>query len=97
MTIRKDNYFSLTKSERRATLVLLIIVLLLVGARVAQQHYHTRVKQEEPTEAFHEFQEELDKFNHSLKEKPQADKREKRKKEKKAILPKPLTPVPREE
>ncbi len=94
MAIRKDNYFSLTKSERRATLVLLVIVLLLVGARVVQQYCHTRVQCEEPTEAFQEFQSELNEFNRSLQEKPQSPQKVK---EKKAIRPKPLTPVPREE
>ncbi len=97
MALHKDNYFSLTKSERRATLLLLVIVLLLIGARVVQQHRHNQV-QEQPTEEYSNFQSELKEFNLSLQEKENPkNKKEKKSQEKKEHSPKELTLVPRDE
>ncbi len=99
MPIQKDNFFSLSKSERRATLLLLILVLLLVGAR-GVQHYLYSQKQGHPTEQFEMFQSTLIEFNNSLQEEKNPHPEEgsaKTDKAKKKIPPKSLNRVPREE
>jgi len=96
MALKNDSFFSLSKSERRATLLLIIILLILTGARIAQYCYHSREKVEVTME-YESFQSELEEFNRSLNHQNEKAKNAERQSSKSSRPPKNLKPVPREE
>lgn len=96
MALRHDSYFNLSKGERRATLWLAIVLVILIGARLARQYLPAR-EREADTTGQATFQMELKEFGNSLREKePQSGKKQSAS-TREPRQPKKLEPVPREE
>lgn len=96
MALKNDSFFSLSKSERRATLVLVAVLILLLGARVVQHIYHTKQSVETTTE-YDSFKTELEEFGRSLRPVEKKGGESQSRPVKKQQQPKELKEVPREE
>lgn len=96
MALRHDSYFNLSKGERRATLWLAIVLVILIGARLARQYLPTREREADTTEQA-TFQMELKAFGDSLREREPKSRKEQSASAREPRLPKKLEPVPREE
>ncbi len=99
MALKHDSFFSLSKGERRATLALLLVVLLLASGRLVQQCCHQRAEKV-VVEMDTTFRSEIKEFNRSLQT-PVSKGETRQKKERKNTVkplphPKELKPVPRE-
>lgn len=96
MALRHDSYFNLSKGERRATLWLAIVLVILIGARLARQYLPARESEADSTEQT-TFQQELKAFGDSLREREPKSRKEQSAAARKPRPPKKLEPVPREE
>lgn len=96
MALKNDSFFSLSKSERRATLVLVVVLILLLGARVVQHFYHSKQPTETTTE-YDSFKTELEEFDRSLRPAEKKGGESQSRLVKKQQQPKELKEVPREE
>lgn len=96
MALRHDSYFNLSKGERRATLWLAIVLVILIGARLARQYLPTRESEADSTEQT-TFQQELKAFGDSLREREPKSRKEQSAAAREPRPPKKLEPVPREE
>lgn len=96
MALRHDSYFNLSKGERRATLWLAIVLVILIGVRLARQYLPTREREADTTEQA-TFQMELKEFSNSLREKEPQSGKEQSTATREPRQPKKLEPVPREE
>ena len=96
MALKHDSFFNLSKGERRATLWLVVVLVILVAARIVQQNRPPRQATGEPS--VHEtFRQELKEFGDSLRyEQPKAS-RHQQTTNREPRRPKELDPVPREE
>lgn len=96
MALRHDSYFNLSKGERRATLWLAIVLVILVGARLARQYLPARESEADSTEQA-TFQQELKEFGNSLREKETPSGKKQSASTREPRQPKKLEPIPREE
>lgn len=96
MALRHDSYFNLSKGERRATLWLAIVLVILIGARLARQYLPERESEADSTEQA-TFQQELKAFGNSLREQEPKGEKKQSATARETRPPKKLEPVPREE
>ena len=96
MALRHDSYFNLSKGERRATLWLAIVLVILLGARRTRQYRPARESEAESTEQA-TVQQELKEFGNSLREKETPSGKKQSASTREPRQPKKLEPVPREE
>lgn len=96
MALRHDSYFNLSKGERRATLWLAIVLVLLIGTRLVRQYLPARESETNTTEQA-SFQQELKEFGNSLREREPKDGKKRSSTAREPRQPKKLAPVPREE
>ena len=96
MALRHDSYFNLSKGERRATLWLAIVLVILVGARLARQYLPARGSEADSTEQT-TFSQEMKEFGNSLREKETPSGKKQSASTREPRHPKKLDPVPREE
>lgn len=96
MALRNDTYFGLSKGERRATLWLVIVVVILVTARIVQQ-YRPQSDTSDENVCHEAFQKELKEFGDSLRQEKSTNSSNRKTATHKTTRPKDLDPVPREE
>ncbi len=95
MALKNDTFFALSKGERRAALLLVILLTILVGVRIIL--YFTDSGQPRPTTEYDSFKTELEEFKHSLYNQEEKKEKNSRGAVKDNHPPRSLNPVPREE
>lgn len=97
MALKRDSYFSLSKGERRATLWLVVVLVLLVAVRLVQQYLPPRQETAGSTAEYEVFRHELKEFGDSLRQKEPKRTKARSTTARQTRQPKSLDPVPREE
>lgn len=95
MTLKNDTFFALSKGERRAALLLVILLAILIGVRVIL--YYLPSNTPRATTEYDSFKTELEEFEQSLSDKETKKGKSGQDAVKNERSPRSLKPVPREE
>lgn len=97
MALKRDSYFSLSKGERRATLWLVIVLVLLVAARLVLPRLTPGEETTGTAAECETFRQELKEFGDSLGQEEPKRTHSRQTTARQPQQPKRLDPVPRED
>lgn len=97
MALKRDTYFSLSKGERRATLWLVIVLVLLVAARLVLPRLTPGGEATGTAAESETFRQELKEFDDSLRQEEPKRTHSRPTADRPPRQPKRLDPVPRED